>query len=249
MRRGHVHKVLASRGWLAEIDPALGAAVINAGRIIAFRRGEALYHPGDEPGGMYGVAEGGIVLSTLGRDDLPVAGHIVRPCTWFGYGSVFDRQRRMLIPTANEPSLVLYVSLSEFERLRVAFPSSGRAFGQLATRGEAIYLAIVTDLLIANTDRRLAAVLLRVTGAETPDRARNIPIDPQADPWAGPDGVPLTQAMLAQLANASPHTVARFVERAVRAAWIDWKYGRVRILELGQLIAFAAGQRKRLPLD
>lgn len=247
MRRGHAHKTLASRGWLAEIDPALAAAVIDAGRLIAFRRGEALYHPGDAPGGMYGVAEGGIVLSTLGRDDLPVAAHIVRPCTWFGYGSIFDRQRRMLIPTANEASLVLYVGLSEFERLRAAFPSSGRAFGQLATRGEAIYLAIVTDLLIANTNRRLAAVLLRVTGAETPDRPGGFPINPLADSWANPGGVPLTQAMLAQLANASAHTVARFVDRAAKAGWIDWKYGRVRILDLAQLKAFAAGQQEGLP--
>lgn len=241
MRRTHVHKLLARRGWLAEIDPQLRAALIDAGRIIEFRRGEALYHPGDEPGGMYGVAEGGIVLSTLGRDDLPVAGHIVRPCSWFGYGSVFDRQRRMLSPTANEASLVIHVTLSELERLRAAFTSSGRAFGQLAMRGEAIYLAIVTDLLIANTDRRLAAVLLRVTGAETPDRHRDIPVDPLLDPWAGTEGVPLTQAILAQLANASPHTVARFVERAVKSGWIDWKYGRVRILNLGEITAFAAG--------
>lgn len=242
MRRTHVHKILARRGWLAEIDPTLRTAVMDAGRILEFGRGEALYHPGDEPGGMYGVAEGGIVLSTLGRDNLPVAGHIVRPCSWFGYGSVFDRQRRMLIPTANETSLVLYVSLGELERLRGAFPSSGRAFGQLAMRGEAVYLAIVTDLLIANTDRRLAAVLLRATGAETPDRPRSFPVDKLVDPWTGPEGVPLTQAMLAQIANASPHTIARFVERAVKAGWIDWKYGRVRILELGQLTAFAAGQ-------
>lgn len=242
MRRAHVHKILASRGWFAEIDPKLGAAIIDAGRIIEFRRGEALYHPGDEPGGMYGVAEGGVVLSTLGRDDLPVAGHIVRPCSWFGYGSVFDRQRRMLIPTANEASLVLYVSLGDLEKLRAAFPSSGRAFGQLAMRGEAIYLSIVTDLLIAHTDRRLAAVLLRATGAETPDRPRSFPVDTLVDPWAGPEGVPLTQAILAQLANASPHTVARFVERAGKAGWIDWKYGRVRILDLGQVTAFAAGQ-------
>jgi len=242
MGKGVVHKILASRGWLAEIDPALAAAVIDAGRALEFRRGDALYHPGDEPGGMYGVAEGGILLSTLGRDGLPVAGHIVRPCSWFGYGAVFDRQRRMLIPAANETSQVLYLGLGELERLRTAFPTAGRAFGQLAMRGEAIYLAIVTDLLIANTDRRLAAVLLRVTGAETPDRRRDLPVDLLADPWAGPRGVPLTQAMLAELGNASSHTVARFVDRAVRAGWIDWRYGRVRILDIGQLAAFAAGQ-------
>lgn len=243
MRRSKAQRILGSRGWLAGIDPALAAAVIDAGRLIELRRGEVLYHPGDEPGGMYGVVEGGIVLSTMGRNALPVAGHIVRPCSWFGYASVFDRQRRMLIPAANEPSLVLNVSLGEMERLRAAFPSAAaRAFGQLAMRGETTYLAIVTDLLIADAHRRLAAVLLRATGAETPDRPINIPIDPLADLWAGPRGVPLTQAMLGELANTSPHTVARFVERAVQVGWIDWKYGRVRIVGLGHLAAFAAGQ-------
>jgi CRP-like cAMP-binding protein len=236
-----VHKILASRGWLAEIEPALASAVIEAGRPIELHRGGALYHPGDDPGGMYGVAAGGIVLSTIGRDGLPIAGHIVRQCNWFGYASVFDRQRRMLIPAANETSLVLHVPLGELENLRTAFPSAGRAFGQLAMRGEAIYLAIVTDLLIAKTDRRLAAVILRVTGAEEPGRARDLPADPVADPWAGPEGVPLTQAILAELANASPQTVARFVDRAVNAGWIEWKYGRVRIVNIGQLAAFAAG--------
>lgn len=135
MRRAEVNRILLSRGWLAEIDPALAAAVVEAGRIITLRRGEAVYHPGDEPGGMYGVAEGGILLSTVGRDGLPVAGHIMRRCTWFGYGSVLDRQRRKLIPTANEASTVLNVPLSELERLRASFPSASRAIGQLAMRG------------------------------------------------------------------------------------------------------------------
>jgi hypothetical protein len=48
--------------------------------------------------------------------------------------------------------------------------------------------------------------------------------------------------MLAELANTSRHTVARFVERGVQAGWFDWSYGRVRILDIGRLTAFAAGQ-------
>jgi CRP/FNR family transcriptional regulator, cyclic AMP receptor protein len=242
MQRREVHRVLASRGWLAEIDRPLAAAITDAGRIIELRRGDALYQPGDGPGGMYGVASGGIVLSTFGRDGFPVPGHIMRPCTWFGYGSVFDKQRRRLIPVANEPSVVLHVPLGELERLRATFPAAGGAFGKLAMLGDALYLAIVTDLLIFNTDRRIAAVLLRVTGAETVGRRQDLPVDPAADPWAGPKGVPLTQGMLAELANASRQTVARFVERAAQAGWIDWSYGRVRILDIAGLTAFAAGQ-------
>ena len=68
MRRGEVLKTLKGRGWLASCDPAFRDAVIEAGRLLRFRRGESLYQPGDGPGGMFGVAEGGIVLSISGRN-------------------------------------------------------------------------------------------------------------------------------------------------------------------------------------
>jgi len=54
--------------------------------------------------------------------------------------------------------------------------------------------------------------------------------------------VPLTQTLLGELANASPHTVARFVNRASRAGLIDWRYGRVRILDVLSLADFATGE-------
>ena len=56
------------------------------------------------------------------------------------------------------------------------------------------------------------------------------------------DLVPLTQTLLGELANASPHTVARFVDRASAAGMIDWRYGRVRILDVVALAGFAAGE-------
>jgi CRP/FNR family transcriptional regulator, cyclic AMP receptor protein len=242
MRRSEVQRVLTGRGWLAEIDPALAAAVVQAGRVLALRKGELLYHPDDNPGGMFGVVSGGMLMATPGRDGLPLPGHIARRCHWFGYGSVLERQRRSMIISANEPTVLLHVPLAELERLRAEFPSANRAYGKLATLGEALYLATVADLLIRDTDRRLAGVLLRVTGAEPP------PYHPGYRPgpeelarWADPEGVPLTQALLGEMANASPHTVARFVDRAARAGMIDWHYGRVRILDVLSLAGFAAG--------
>jgi CRP-like cAMP-binding protein len=242
MRNRDVLPNLTGWGWLAEIDPALAARVVAAGRLVQLERGASLYYPGDTAGGMYGVVSGGIVIAPVGRDGLPVAGHILRRCEWFGYGSLLDTPTRSLVATANEPSVVLHVPVSEVDRLRAEFPASARAFGRLAVVGAGMYALTIADLLIANTDRRIAAVLLRVTGASFPGRTTDRPVDPVADPWAGPEGVPLTQALLAELANASPHTVARFVERGARAGWIDWRYGRVRILDLERLAAFAAGQ-------
>jgi CRP-like cAMP-binding protein len=242
MRQREVLKVLTGRGWLAGCDPTFRDAVIEAGRLLRFGRGEALYQPGDGPGGMFGVAEGGIVLSIPAQNGMPTAAHIVRPGSWFGYGSVLSKQQRMLVPVANEPSQILHLGLSETDRLRAALSSANQAFWQLAMRADAAYVAAISDLLIADTDRRLASVLLRVTGAETRDREKDMPIDPLlADAWASPKGVPLTQAILGEMANASSQTVTRFVDRAVRAGWIAWTYGRVRILDFGRLSAFASG--------
>jgi hypothetical protein len=148
-----------------------------------------------------------------------------------------------MMTVANEPSVVLHVPLAEFDRLREEFPTAVRAYGKLPTLGEALYLATVADLLIRDTDRRLAAVLLRVSGAEPPPyRPGEWPTPGEGEGSSDPSGVALTQALLADLANASPHTVARFVDRATRAGWIDWRYGRVRITSLQGLSAFAAGR-------
>jgi CRP-like cAMP-binding protein len=243
MQRSEVHSILTSRGWLAEIDPALAAAVVQAGRVMSLRKGERLYSPEDTPGGMFGVIAGGMLMATEGRDGLPMPGHIARRCHWFGYGSVLEKQRRTMIITANEPSALLHVPLAELERLRAGHATANRAYGKLATLGEALYLATVADLLIRDTDRRLAGVLLRVSGAEPPPYYPGYrPDEAEMARWSDPDGVPLTQALLADLANASPHTVARFVDRATRSGFILWRYGHVRVLDIGGLAAFAAGE-------
>jgi len=243
MRRSEIQEILVSRGWLAEIDPALAAAVVQAGRLMSLRKGELLYTPEDNPGGMFGVLSGGMLMATLGRDGLPMPGHIARRCHWFGYGSVLEKQRRSMIMSANEPTVLLHVSLAELERLRAEFPAANRAYGKLATLGEALYLATVADLLIRDTDRRLAGVLLRVSGAEPPPYHPGYrPSEEELARWFDPTGVPLTQTLLGELANASPHTVARFVDRASQAGLIDWRYGRVRILDVLSLASFAAGE-------
>jgi CRP-like cAMP-binding protein len=243
MRRSEIHDILTSCGWLAEIDPALAAAVVEAGRTMSLRKGERLYAPEDNPGGMFGVISGGMLMATPGRDGLPMPGHIARRCHWFGYGSVLEKQRRSMIMSANEPTRLLHVPLAELERLRTEFPAANRAYGKLATLGEALYLATVADLLIRDTDRRLAGVLLRVSGAEPPPYHPGYrPSAEELARWSDPMGVPLTQTLLGELANASPHTVARFVNRASQAGLIDWRYGRVRILDVLSLADFATGE-------
>jgi hypothetical protein len=74
MKRNEARQRLASRGWFSELEPSLATAVLDAGRTVPLRRGDALFRPGDDPGGIYGVVDGGIVLSTTGHDGLAAPG-------------------------------------------------------------------------------------------------------------------------------------------------------------------------------
>jgi CRP-like cAMP-binding protein len=242
LRRGEVQQRLAGFGWFAELDRHLAEAVLDAGRQLALARGAPVFHPQGDPGGIFGVISGGVVISTVGRDGLSVAGHIMRRGAWFGSGAVLFRLNRTLLAEANEPSLLLHVPLAQIEGIRAAFPGADLAFRLLAAYGETAILNVVADLLISGAEQRLASVLLRVAGVDQPvlDPAQRDAT--RVDPFADPSGVPLTQAMLADLANASRQTVARFVDRATGEGWIAWTYGRVRILDRHGLSAFASGR-------
>jgi CRP-like cAMP-binding protein len=82
------------------------------------------------------------------------------------------------------------------------------------------------DLLIRDSARRLAAVLLRVTAmGEVPP--------------ADGEGYTLTQAELGEMANISRHQVNRTLGMMRRAGWIDSRYHRIRLLDVAALKAFA----------
>jgi CRP/FNR family cyclic AMP-dependent transcriptional regulator len=245
MRRGEVQERLSDRGWFSDIDPALAEAVLDGGRLVSVDRGKPLFRPEDDPGGVYGVVAGGMVMFTTGHDGAPRAEHIMRRGAWFGYGAVLFRHNRTRLAEANEPSVLFHVSLAQLDALRLAFPNADLALRLLAAHGEMALQNAISDLLIPNAERRLAAVLLRITGSVRlppgPRRPDGLQGEHRSDPWGNPAGEPLTQALLADLANVSRQTVARFVDRASAEGWIDWRYGRVKVLKLGDIKDFIAG--------
>jgi CRP/FNR family transcriptional regulator, cyclic AMP receptor protein len=244
MQRGEVHERMADRGWFADLDHVLANAVLDCGRLVSVNRGEPLFRPENDPGGIYGVVAGGMLMFTTGHDGSLRAEHIMRRGAWFGYGAVLFRHNRTRLAEANEPSLLLHVPLAQLDGLRQSIPSADLALRLLAAHGEMALQNAISDLLIPNADHRLAAVLLRVTGCVRlppgPRRPEGLQHELRSDPWGNAAGEPLTQTLLADLANVSRQTVARFVDRASQEGWIEWRYGRVRILKPGDIKDFIA---------
>jgi CRP/FNR family cyclic AMP-dependent transcriptional regulator len=88
-------------------------------------------------------------------------------------------------------------------------------------------LRTVSDLLIPQADRRIAATLLRLTRADEDER----PEDPR--------GFRLRQAELGEMANASRQIVNRALSRFAGSGWIALGYQRIAVLDPAALAAFA----------
>ena len=91
----------------------------------------------------------------------------------------------------------------------------------------AVAIQVIADLLIPQTDRRVAATLLRLAGAH-------------ANPAAGKMGeIKLNQTELAEMANTSRHSVNRAFGRFEARGWIAVNYNVVQLRDPIALAEFA----------
>jgi CRP-like cAMP-binding protein len=122
-----------------------------------------------------------------------------------------------------EPCVALHVPLAALDALARGNPEGARAFGVLVNANMAVMTAAVSDLLIPRPDRRIAAVLLRVAGVSA----------------VGPAAPHLSQADLAEMANASRQLVNRTLAGFVARGWVAQHYRRIAIRDPAALAAFA----------
>jgi CRP/FNR family transcriptional regulator, cyclic AMP receptor protein len=217
----------AARGWLAQTNKLLRSRIINAGRKMSVVRGERLFSVGASPGGIYGVITGGIGAEGSSRWHTPRLGHIMRSGHWFGHGPLLHGGHRTMGFFATEDSTLLTVSLEEVRNLMRDEPEIAQLVGRMANMSADLAISIVCDLLIPQAPRRIAAVLLRVTGAHEGVEPSN------------PIGFHLTQFDISDMANVSRLYVNRVLNQFVKAGWIVKSYGHLRLLDVNALEDFA----------
>jgi len=221
-----MERVFSQRGWLSRQPPPFRTLFIGLGRLIALERGAPVFHMGDESGGVFGVVSGGVAVRGGTPWQSPVLAHILRAGDWFGHGPVLRGGPRTLTFIAAEPTTLLQVPLERLRPRLQGDPDFAARLAQMADASTETVVWAARDLLIPDSARRLAAVLLRVTAmGEVP-------------PGDG-EGYALTQADLGEMANISRHHVNRILAMMRRAGWIDVRYNRIRLLDVAALKAFA----------
>jgi CRP/FNR family transcriptional regulator, cyclic AMP receptor protein len=226
MNNTELNRIFSARGWLSRQPQAFRERVIKMGRLVVLDRGAPVFHMGDRQGGVYGIVSGGI--SVLGGTlwQMPALAHIERAGDWFGHGPALGGGDRILTFLAAEPTTLLHVPLEALRQQMREDADFAVRLAQMADVSTATVIWMARDLLIPDSARRLAAVLLRVTamgGVEATDT----------------DGYVMSQTELGEMANVSRNQVNRVLGALRRAGLIAVGYNRIRLLDVEGLKAFA----------
>lgn len=212
--------VLRSVGWLSQTPAAFAERILRASSLVSLGPDVPVYHVGDKPGGIYGLARGSVSVWIAPQERGPSFGHLMRPGQWIGLASAARRQVRAVELRTTRSSELLLLSITKFDAIVADDPGVWRHFTDLALLNGSIALTAADDLMIRDPIKRCAAVLLRLAGLR--GAADMAPAVPRID---------LAQDMLGHLANLSRNAVGKILRDFEDKGWIELHYRHILILQ------------------
>lgn len=228
----NAHRLLAENGWLAAMPKAFRDAMLRLCELQEFNAGDTIYLAGEPPGGIYGICDGAIgMTSAFGSAMSPIA-HVGRPGAWTGVGPLLTGQPRRATMQAMTPLLLAHVPLRPLQKLLGENPHWWLHIAQGLLMEFDTVTVVANDLLIRSSTRRCAATLLRVANCRRQD-----------PPSSRPVVAPISQATLAEMTNLSRSAVSPILSQFSRKGLTRPEYRTITLLDVPGLRAIADDDR------
>jgi CRP-like cAMP-binding protein len=218
-------QALSRCGWLSRQPKDFQRRVLDECLLQHFAPRAPVYHLGAPPGGIYGIGAGAVAISIAPGDGGPYLAHVGTAGTWFGEGPFLTREPRRLELLAVTGCVLLYLPLHVMERMAAEDSLVVRRFAQIAICNFDLALRVISDLMIAQSERRIAAALIRTAGIQREPVVR------------------VSQAELGRLANASRKLVNKALNNFTGLGWVEPRYNAIKIRDVQALTDFVAGRR------
>jgi CRP-like cAMP-binding protein len=218
-------QVVAVHGWYARRAPPARTAIAAHARLRDYAAGEALYHYGDAPNGIFGLVSGALDIAIPRADGSVITVHRADTGFWIGDLALFSGQTRLVSVIAAEPTRVVHLSSHDLRRLVGETPALYGDFYELTHENMATALSLLANLATTPSEARVAVRLLLLEAAQ-----------------GGNGGeLRLSQAKLAELVALSPPTLQRVLRRLQNDGLIELGYGRIRITDRPGLLSLCGG--------
>ena len=221
MIAAEANRLLLERGWLSLMPAEFSAAILAACKWKRFPQRATVYIAGDPPGGIYGVAQGAMAMtSALGNANSPIA-NLAQAGSWTGLGPLLSGMPRRATMVAMQPLFVAYVPLPALQTMLTARPEWWRHFAQELLIEFDMVCSVANDLLLRSAESRFAATLLRAANCRFQNPRENQPIT-----------VPMSQDALAEMTNLSRSSVSPILASFVQRDLIRTVYREIQILNV-----------------
>ena len=200
------------------------AAFRAAGHPRRFAKGEAIFHQGDDPGGVVAVLSGTLKVSLIGVGGREVVLRFSGAGELVGVLAAVGNRPRTANVTAVEPVEAILVRAADFRRIALEHPRIGElVFDQVAE-------------LLAEADRQRVDFATRDVTARIAGRLLELA---ETTGELGPDGIritlPLSQDELAAWSGASREAVARSLHLLRELGWIETGRREIKVLDVDSL--------------
>ena len=195
------------------------AAFRDAGRVRRYARGEAIFHEGDDPGGVIAILGGRAKVSATGVAGREVVLRFAGEGELIGELSAIAGRPRTATVTALDALETVAMRTAEFQRFIEQHPR----VAPLVVERLALLLAEadrqLVDFATRDVTARIAGRLVELaeTTGETADRGVRITL-------------PLSQDELGAWAGASREAVARSLHLLRELGWIETRRREIRVL-------------------
>ena len=214
---------LLERGWLSRQPAAFQDEVIARGMAQVFAPGSPVYLFGGPPGGIYGLIRGVLNVSTAPSHAAPRFIQLGIVGAWAGEGPFLTGEPRRAEMVAIEECLMWHLPLEAMNQMAARDPEAIKRFAAITIGHFDVLTRVIDNLLIPQADRRIASVLNRTA-------------------WLVAPTVPISQADLGGMANASRKQVNAALARFAARGWVSHSYRAIRVLDAAALLRFAAGE-------
>lgn len=210
LTREKAEEVMSQGPWLANMTQPFRTALLRHAHLQKYAPNQVIYRYGDAVGGMYGLVAGSLTINSAPPDAASRLIHLGMPGAWTGEGPFLTGQPRRVELRALGGAWMMHVPLDALEQMAARDPGVSRAIALNTVFTVDVLLRIIHDLQKRDVGRRIASVLQRAS-------------------WLGDVPIPLSQADLGIMANASRQQVNMAMQRFAAAGWVNYTYRSVTV--------------------
>ena len=217
---------LSTGQWFSHLPAPLQNSLLSAARLRRLAAGQALFHRGDPPCGVYAVLEGAVRIGAVNEQGKEALLSLVEAPYWFGEICLFDGQPRTHDAYGVGACTLLHVPQNALLELLDAEPSYWRQFALLMSHKLRLAFINLEQLSLLPAPARLAHRLLAIAASygEVAQSRRVLQ---------------LPQEQLALMLSLSRQTTNQILKDLQHQGILRLSYGEIEILDAEQLRTLA----------